>query len=83
MTISQLTTPTHGGAAIEIGKIKYTPNATFAGSDSFDYTIVDGNGGSATATVRIQVLHVNHQPISKDGSVSTNEDTSIVVKPEC
>ena len=32
------------------GTFEYTPNANFLGLDSFVYSIVDGNGGSATAT---------------------------------
>jgi outer membrane protein OmpA-like peptidoglycan-associated protein len=37
------------------GVLMYTPNAGFTGKDSFTYTIVDGNGGSATATVSVDV----------------------------
>ena len=32
------------------GTIRYTPNAGFDGTDSFSYTVSDGNGGSDTAT---------------------------------
>lgn len=35
--------------------ITYTPSAGYYGSDSFTYTIVDGFGGSATATVSVTV----------------------------
>ncbi|MEM9534335.1 MAG: Ig-like domain-containing protein [Cyanobacteria bacterium P01_A01_bin.3] len=37
------------------GTLDYTPNLDFTGSDSFTYTITDGNGGSDTATVNITV----------------------------
>ncbi len=33
----------------------YTPDRKFTGSDSFTYTISDGNGGTATATVSLEV----------------------------
>ena len=41
---------THDGTAVT-----YTPNASQTGSDSFTYTISDGNGGSDTGTVNIQL----------------------------
>jgi hypothetical protein len=41
-----------GGGAVNVaadGSFTYTPAANFNGADSFDYTVSDGNGGSATA----------------------------------
>ena len=35
--------------------ITYTPRAGFVGNDSFTYTISDGRGGTATATVKVTV----------------------------
>lgn len=35
--------------------ITFTPDAGFSGAASFDYVIVDGYGGSTTATVQIEV----------------------------
>ena len=37
------------------GTVTYTPIANFNGSDSFTYTISDGNGGSDTASVNITI----------------------------
>lgn len=37
------------------GSFTYTPNPDFHGTDSFTYTVFDGNGGTATATVNITV----------------------------
>lgn len=37
------------------GDFIYTPALSFIGSDSFDYTLLDGNGGSDTGTVNITV----------------------------
>jgi hypothetical protein len=48
--------PTHGVLLIDSdGSFTYTPDITFAGTDSFSYTIDDGDGGQATATVTIDV----------------------------
>lgn len=38
------------------GSITYTPNIGFKGADSFTYTIGDGHGNSATATVHMSLM---------------------------
>ena len=60
----------HGG-----GSFTYTPDAGWNGSDSFDYTVIDGNGGWATATVNVTVTPVEHAPVAEDDSLTTAEDT--------
>ncbi len=47
--------------------------------DSFGYTISDGNGGSATATVSVTVSGVNDPPVAADDSAATDEDVAVVV----
>jgi len=37
------------------GTFRYTPNAGFSGGDSFQYEVRDGRGGTARATVTLQV----------------------------
>ena len=37
------------------GTVTYTPNLSFTGSDSFTYTISDGNGGTDIGTVNVTV----------------------------
>ena len=37
------------------GTVTYTPDSGFSGDDSFDYTVSDGNGGTATGTVSVGV----------------------------
>lgn len=39
----------------EGGQFTYTPDADFNGTDTFDVTVDDGNGGQATATVTVTV----------------------------
>jgi hypothetical protein len=43
-------TVSHDGSSVT-----YTPNPGFTGDDSFRYDVVDGYGGSVSATVRVQV----------------------------
>jgi Ca2+-binding RTX toxin-like protein len=51
------------------GTITYTPNPGFLGTDSFTYTIDDGNGAGDTATVTVTVAATNSAPaLDLDGS---------------
>ena len=51
LTVTAVTQGAHGTAAVTATGVSYAPAANYFGSDSFTYTISDGNGGSATATV--------------------------------
>ncbi len=64
LTVVGVTQGTNGSVAILGGgiSVSYTPNADFFGADSFSYTIDDGNGGTATATVNVTVTPVNDTP---------------------
>lgn len=62
LTISAVTTPAKGSAAIANGKITYTANVGATGTDSFSYTIVDGRGGSSSANVSITSFVANTAP---------------------
>ena len=58
------------------GSIDYTPNPNFNGIDTVNYTISDGNGGTASSTVQINVVPVSDPPTSADRTVGINEDSS-------
>lgn len=55
ITVVDTTQPSNGTVTCEDGVCTYTPNPSFTGTDTFDYTISDPFGGSATATVTITV----------------------------
>ena len=59
------------------GTVNFTPASDFNGMASFDYTISDGNGGSDTATVTVNVGAVNDAPDAADDTDMTDEDTAI------
>jgi len=42
------------------GSFSYTPNANYAGPDTFTYTASDGQGGTDTATVNVKVTPTIH-----------------------
>lgn len=59
------------------GSFTYTPDANYFGSDSFEVTIDDGNGGSTTQVVNITVNPVNDAPEAPaTNAVTTDEDTA-------
>ncbi len=80
LTIQSLSSPSHGTAKIQNGKVKYTPNSDYSGTDSFDYTVTDGNGGTATATVTVTVKEKpNTPPKANDDSATTEYETSVTI----
>ena len=67
------------------GACTYTPTDNdFNGSDSFTYTVDDGNGGTDQGAVSITVRSVNDNPVanndpSEDGSYEVDEDEQLTV----
>ncbi len=61
------------------GRIRYTPLANVYGADSFGYTISDGAGGTATATVSVTISSVNDVPTAAPKSVTTKYGTKITI----
>jgi VCBS repeat-containing protein len=64
------------------GTFAYDPNGQFealgngqTATDSFAYSIDDGNGGTDTATATVSVTGVNDAPGAVNDNVSTNEDS--------
>ncbi len=68
------------------GTFDYDPNGLFeslgtgdTASDTFTYTVDDGQGNSDTATVTITINGVNDAPIAVADNYSTAEDTQLVI----
>ncbi|XCN71248.1 MAG: Ig-like domain-containing protein [Candidatus Electrothrix aestuarii] len=57
LSVFEVTQGQYGSVAIASDglSVTYTPDGGFIGTDSFDYTIDDGSGGTASATVTITV----------------------------
>ena len=55
VTAVAATGDTHGTVVLADGSITYTPDANYGGPASFQYTISDGNGKTATGTVNLTV----------------------------
>jgi len=63
-----VTRPQHGTAVLQAdGTILYTPATGFVGTDSFDISVTDGNGGFDESTVTVVVsADTNQDPIALD-----------------
>ena len=83
IAVSSVGVPGHG--SVDIGTattVVYTPEPGYVGVDTFDYTIVDGNGTTATATVIIELLvagSTNKPPLGVGDQVDTGADTAVII----
>ncbi|WP_136680014.1 retention module-containing protein, partial [Neptunomonas sp. XY-337] len=80
LTYSLNTGPSNGSVSLNAnGTYTYTPNNGFIGSDSFTVTASDGNGGTVTIPVSINVFPVNDAPVALADSASTQENTPVLI----
>src|SRR5205085_1407752 len=80
LTVIDVKTSANGSAVINAdGTVTYTPGADFNGTDRFTYTIYDGRGYSAEASVTVTVNPVNDAPVARDDSAALDEDTALRV----
>ncbi|MCP4786979.1 MAG: tandem-95 repeat protein, partial [Fuerstiella sp.] len=76
--LDSVTQGANGSVVIESdGTVTYEANADFNGTDSFTFTLSDGNGGTVTETVNVTVNAVNDAPVTDSESVSLDEDSSV------
>ena len=79
LTIIDVENPLNGTTRIEGTAVVYTPETDFVGTDSFEYTIREQNGGTASATVTITIELANTPPIAQDDFLLTNMTDTVVV----
>ena len=64
LSITTVGTPANGGASVSGSRVSYTPREGFSGTDSFSYTVSDGKGGNASATVSVSIQAANRPPVA-------------------
>ncbi|MBY5923041.1 Ig-like domain-containing protein [Ferrimonas balearica] len=74
--------PQHGTVTINAGSgvVTYTPNANFAGTDSFTYGVQDNDERSSEpATVWVSVVPVNDPPVAVNDTYDLLEDGELLL----
>jgi len=61
------------------GKLTYTPQSSFTGTDTFTFKVNDGTTDSASAAIYLDVVHINNPPVAGDSEVTTQEDTPVSI----
>ena len=81
LSVSAVSNPTGGTVDLTGGVVTFTPDADLCGDGAagFDYTVDDGNGGTDTGHVTIDLECVDDAPVAVDDSASGTEDTDVVV----
>ncbi|HWB11904.1 MAG TPA: Ig-like domain-containing protein [Pirellulales bacterium] len=81
-SLSIVSQPANGSVSVDpqTGQVVYTPNFYFSGTDTFTYLVKDTKGvASRTATVTINVNHVNQAPVANDDTASTTYSTPVAI----
>ena len=76
LTVQSFTQGTDGSVGCSDTVCVYTPtDPSFSGSDSFTYTVSDGNGGTNVGDVFVTVTTSNEQPVADDDFLTVDEDS--------
>ncbi len=80
LTVQLIEGPLHGSAVVLAdGRVTYTPDANYFGTDTFDYRVSDGVASSSPAQVNLNITPVNDAPVAVDDAAATDEDTLVVI----
>ena len=80
LSVINTTSPAHGSVAIvNSASVRYTPAANYHGSDSFSYTVSDGNGATDQAQVTVTVNPVNDLPVAVNDEAATSEGQAVTI----
>jgi hypothetical protein len=70
------TDPSYGTATVTNGKLFYTPNSNYTGTDTFTYIVKDGKSGFDEATATITITAVNDDPSARNDNATVEVNTS-------
>jgi hypothetical protein len=77
LTYTLVQPPAHGTLDLDVGNgaFTYRPAKDYNGTDSFKFTVSDGELSSAPAIVSLTITPVNDPPVAQDQAVTLDEDT--------
>ena len=80
-SVAIVTSPANGTAVPKgDGTVTYTPGESFVGTDSFTYTVADGEGVvSNPATVTVTVNAKNQPPVAGNDTATTSKGTPVLI----
>ncbi len=81
LTVTGATSPDGTVVINADGTITFTPNPNFNGIATITYTISDGNGGTSTAIVAVNVTPVNDVPVATPIAPQSNVDSAVISLP--
>jgi hypothetical protein len=69
LSVTAVTSPSRAGGTVALAgtTVTYTPPANFGASDTFNYTVTDGQGGFATGVVCVVVANSNNLLYAEPG----------------
>jgi len=79
LSISAVSSPSVGGVATissDGSKIVYSPAPDYFGTESFTYTVTDGNGGSSQANVVATIVNTADAPTAHDDEYTVVVDSA-------
>ena len=79
LTVSSVAAANGSAVITADSKVSYTPNNNYNGTDTINYTVGDGFGGSASAAVTVSISAVNDNPIAVNDSMPLAEDVSSTI----
>jgi hypothetical protein len=79
LSLTGVSNAVSGSVSLRNGNVVFQPSPNFKGNGSFVYTISDGRGGTASATVVVAVSPVNDAPVAVNDIVATKTGTPITL----
>jgi len=73
--------PKYGKLLGKAPNVMYEPKKDFSGADTFTFKVYDGKDYSSLASVHIQVMPVNDDPVANDDTVFTDEGVLVILNP--
>ena len=73
LAIEAITQPAEGTLRVESGMLRYVPEPNYFGTTVASYTVTDGLGGSAAATIELTVVGVNDAPLATDDDITLSD----------